>query len=166
MKKLIVLASLSFAIVGALASSHCGGSAPSAATPASSAQSPAGQCLAVAGAKRQKTPNEPAKVSVRHVLVKYSGAKNAAATVTRSREEACLRALAARDELRAGADFVEIVKKYSDEPGAASRSGSIGSVERKDVAAPFADAAFELHPKEFSDIVETDFGFHVIMRME
>ena len=96
MKKLIVLASLSFAIVGALASSHCGGSAPSAAGPASSAQSPAGQCLAVAGAKRQKTPNEPAKVSVRHVLVKYSGAKNAAATITRSRDEACLRALAAR----------------------------------------------------------------------
>jgi parvulin-like peptidyl-prolyl isomerase len=72
----------------------------------------------------------------------------------------------ARDELRAGADFVEIVKKYSDEPGAASRSGSIGFVERKDVAPPFADAAFELHTKEFSDIVETDFGFHVIMRME
>ena len=164
MKKLTVLASI--AAAGAIASAHCGGSAPSAAAPAASAQSPAGQCLALANVQRQKNPKEPAKISVRHVLVKFAGAKNAAADVTRSREDACLRALAARDELRGGADFVEVVKKYSDEAGAASRSGSIGSVERKDVAAPFADAAFELHPKEFSDVVETPFGFHVIMRME
>ena len=166
MKKLTVLGSILFTAAGAIASSHCGGGAPSAAAPAASAQSPAAQCLALANVQRQKSPNEPAKISVRHVLVKFSGAKNAAATITRSRDDACLRALAARDELRGGADFVEVVKKYSDEPGAASRSGSIGSVERKDVAPAFADAAFELHPKEFSDVVESPFGFHVIMRME
>jgi hypothetical protein len=166
MNKLTALASLIIATGGALASSHCGGGAPSPAAPGGSAQGPAAACLAVAGAKRPRNPNEPSKISVRHVLVQYTGSKNARPPISRTREEACLRALQARDELRGGADFVEVVKKYSDEPGAASRSGSLGSVERKDVAAPFADAAFELHSKEFSDVVESDFGFHVIMRME
>jgi hypothetical protein len=168
MKKLTVLATLVIATGGALASSHCGGGGtPSAAAPGSSAPSPAAAaCFALAGVKRQRNPNEPGKILVRHVLVQYAGSKNARSPVTRSRDEACLRALQARDELRAGADFVEVVKKYSDEPGAASRSGSIGNVERKDLAPPFADAAFELHMKEFSDVVESDFGFHVIMRME
>jgi hypothetical protein len=166
MKKLTVLGSLLIAVGGAFASSHCGGSAPSAASPASSANSPAAACLALAGIKRPRNPNEPIKISVRHVLVQYTGSKNARPPISRTRDEACLRALSARDELRGGADFVEVVKKYSDEPGAASRSGSLGSIERKDVAAPFADAAFELHTKEFSDVVESDFGFHVIMRME
>jgi hypothetical protein len=166
MKKLTVLAPLVIATAGALASTQCGGGAPSPAAPGASANSPAAACFAIAGAKRQRNPGEPSKISVRHVLVQYTGSKNSRPPVSRSREEACLRALQARDELRGGADFVEVVKKYSDEPGAASRSGSLGTIERKDAAPPFADAAFELHPKEFSDVVETDFGFHVIMRME
>jgi peptidyl-prolyl cis-trans isomerase NIMA-interacting 1 len=166
MKRLIVFGSFAVFTSGALASSSCGGGAPSPAAPAGSANPAAAACFALAGAKRQQNPNEPGKVSVRHVLVQYTGSKNARPPVSRTRDEACLRALQARDELRAGADFVEVVKKYSDEPGAASRSGSLGAVERKDVAPPFADAAFELKPKEFSDVVESDFGFHVIMRME
>jgi len=166
MKKLTVLTPMVIATAGALASMQCGGSAPSAAAPASSANSPAAACFAVAGVKRQRNPSEPSKISVRHVLVQYTGSKNSRPPISRTREEACLRALQARDELRGGADFVEVVKKYSDEAGAASRSGSLGTIERKDAAAPFADAAFELHPKEFSDVVETDFGFHVIMRVE
>jgi peptidyl-prolyl cis-trans isomerase NIMA-interacting 1 len=166
MKKLIVIGSLGVLISGALVSSNCGGGAPSPASPAGSANAAASACFALAGTKRPQNPKEPSKVSVRHVLVQYTGSKNARPPVSRTREEACLRALQARDEVRAGADFVEVVKKYSDEPGAASRSGSLGAVERKDVAPPFADAAFELKPKEFSDVVETDFGFHVIMRVE
>jgi peptidyl-prolyl cis-trans isomerase NIMA-interacting 1 len=124
------------------------------------------QCFATANAKRAKFSGEPPKVTVKHVLVKYSGAKNADAAITRSREEACLRALEARDKMVGGAEFDDIVKEYSDEAGAATRNGSIGSVERKDLAKPFADAAFELSMNQMSDIVETEFGFHLIMRTE
>ena len=103
---------------------------------------------------------------MRHVLVKHKAAKNAPETVTRSREEACLRALEARDKMLAGADFDAIVTEYSDEKGAADRRGSLGSVERAEVAPPFADAAFELSIGQMSDVVETDFGFHLILRSE
>jgi hypothetical protein len=124
------------------------------------------QCLAAANATRAKFSGEPPKVTLRHVLVKYKGAKNADAGVTRTREEACLRAIEARDKVREGADFEEIVKQYSEEPGAATRGGSVGAVERKDVAKPFADAAFELSINQLSDVVETEFGFHIILRTE
>ena len=100
------------------------------------------------------------------MLVKYYGAKGAKPAIARSREEACLRAIEARDKLRGGADFSKMVIEYSEEPGAASREGSVGSVERSDLVRPFADAAFELDIGQLSDVVESDFGFHVIVRTE
>lgn len=136
--------------------------APTAATTSNVAA--AEQCISTANVKRARFSGEPAKIGVKHVLVKFKGAKNAADTVTRSRNEACLRAIEARDKVRAGEDFEAVVKAFSEEPGAATRGGSIGSVERKDLAKPFADAAFELSVNQISDVVETDFGFHVILR--
>jgi NIMA-interacting peptidyl-prolyl cis-trans isomerase 1 len=59
-----------------------------------------------------------------------------------------------------------MVREYSEEPGAASREGSVGAVERGDLVPPFADAAFELDIQQLSDVVETEFGFHVILRTE
>lgn len=128
--------------------------------------SPGEACLATAGAKRERKPNEPERVGVRHVLVRYKGAKNAADTITRTREEACLRALEARDKMVGGADFDAIVAEYSDEAGAAERRGLVGVVTRSEVAPPFADAAFELSIQQMSDVVETDRGFHLILRTE
>lgn len=145
---------------------QCGGSAPCAAAPASSAKSAADACLAIASAKRTSGPAEPAKITAQHVLVQYQGAKTAKVHVVRFRDEACLRAMQARDELRAGAAFADVVKKYSDEPGADARAGALGTIERKDVVPSFADAAFGLLEGEISNVVETEFGFHIIMRSE
>jgi len=145
----------------------CGGSqAKPIEHAATTTESPAAQCIATADAKRERRPDEPDKVIVKHVLVKWAGAKRAPATITRTREKACLRALEARTKLEKGASFADVVAQYSDEEGAASREGTLGPIERKDVAPPFADAAFELHPGDVSYVVETDFGFHVIMRTE
>lgn len=146
----------------------CGGKTPPPATEPAKAggESPADRCLAIAGAKRERKPDEPSKITAKHILVKYAGAKKAAETVTRTREEACLRALEARQKLEQGASFAEVVASYSEEPGAATREGSIGAIQRTDVVPAFADAAFELGRGEVSHVVETDFGFHVIMRTE
>lgn len=127
---------------------------------------PAERCLAIAGAKRERKASEPAKITAKHLLVKFAGAKNAAASITRSREEACLRAEEARSKLEQGTPFAEVVKTYSEEQGAATREGTLGSIQRSDVVPPFADAAFELGAGEVSQVVETDFGFHVILRAE
>lgn len=137
-----------------------------APTAEAKAETPAQKCLAIAGAQRERKPNEPAKVGVRHVLVKYQGAKNAPETITRTREEACLRAMEARDKMLAGADFDDVVKTYSDEAGAADRRGVVGVLERREMAPPFADAAMELTVGQMSDVVETEFGFHLILRNE
>jgi hypothetical protein len=153
-------------VASAAASLQCGGSGPSAAAPGSTEKSAADACLAIASLKRGQRPTEPAKIAAQHLLVQYQGAKTAKVHIVRFRDEACLRAMQARDELRAGADFADVVEKYSDEPGAETRAGSLGTIERKDVVPPFADAAFGLLPREISDVVETEFGFHVIMRTE
>lgn len=161
------------AFVAVALATGCGGETRPPGSPTTSSPSPAGatgtpaeRCLAVAQAARSRRADEPAKVSVKHVLVKYAGAKRAAPSVTRTREEACLRAEEARAKLEAGASFAEIVTAYSEEPGAASREGAIGAVARGDVVPPFADAAFELQIGQASHVVETDFGFHVIVRTE
>lgn len=152
----------------ALALSACSAAPAAPATTAApaAAETPAEACLRTAGAKREKRAGEPARIGAKHVLIKYYGAKGAKPAIARSREEACLRAIEARDKLRGGADFSKIVIEYSDEPGAASREGSLGSIERSDMVPPFADAAFELDLNQLSDVVESDFGFHIILRNE
>ena len=145
----------------------CGG-ASAGASPAATAtdDSPAAECLRVADAPRTRKADEPERVTVKHVLVKWAGAKNASPNVTRTREAACLRAREARTKLEQGASFADVVKEYSDEPGAATREGLVGQIERSEVNPAFADAAFELKVGDVSYVVESPSGFHVIMRSE
>src|SRR6185312_1859477 len=131
-----------------------------------STASPGARCLAEAEAKHPHKASEPDRITVKHVLVRYQGARGAAPTITRTREDACLRAQEALAKLQAGTSFSEVVAAYSDESGAATREGSLGAIERSDVLPAFADAAFELKMEEVSQVVETAFGFHVILRVE
>lgn len=121
-------------------------------------------CFELANAQREHRADEPQKISVKHILVQHTESSNAREGTTRTREQACLRAIEARDKVREGADFDAMVAEYSDEPGAAGRNGLIPDIERNMLVAPFADAAFELDVGQLSDIVETKFGFHVIIR--
>jgi peptidyl-prolyl cis-trans isomerase NIMA-interacting 1 len=147
----------------------CGGSSKPAASANegdSVLETPETRCLAIARGARQGKRNEPDRITVKHVLVQFEGSKNAKPEIKRSRGDACLRALEARAQLQGGEPFASVVSTYSDERGAATREGSVGSVTRKDVVPPFADAAFELDRGEVSHVVETDFGYHIILRVE
>jgi len=106
----------------------------------------------------------PTSVAAQHILVAYKGAKNAPKTVTRSKADARKRAEEALGRVRAGEDFTELVKVYSDDPGAADRMGSVGKFTREKMDKTFSDAAFALKVDEVSGIVETPFGFHLIKR--
>ncbi|HEY6726558.1 MAG TPA: peptidylprolyl isomerase [Polyangiaceae bacterium] len=106
-------------------------------------------------------------ISASHLLVAYSGAMRSKPGVTRTKEEAKARAEEALKKARKpGADFAKLVAEYSDEPNAAQRGGKLGSFTRNRMVKPFSDAAFELKVGEISDVVETGFGYHVILRTE
>ena len=106
------------------------------------------------------------KVHTRHILVRYTGARNAPEDITRSKEEAQARASELRETAAAsGADF-EALARENSEDSSAERGGDLGEVGRGIFAPPYESAAFQLQAGQVSDVVETDFGYHVIQRVE
>lgn len=55
---------------------------------------------------------------------------------------------------------------YSEDPGSAKKGGEIGFTAKGDLAPEFATVAFNLHEGEISEVVETQFGFHIIQLIE
>lgn len=64
-------------------------------------------------------------------------------------------------QINEGKNFDELTN-LSTEPGAAERKGDLGYFARGEMVAEFSEAAFELKPGEISDVVKTDFGYHII----
>ncbi|MEJ7729450.1 MAG: thioredoxin domain-containing protein [Polyangiaceae bacterium] len=107
---------------------------------------------------------EAPQFSVSHLLVSYQGAKRAAAGITRTKAEARARAEEALRVARSGVAFEQVVARFSDEPGAAPRGGNLGTFKRGDMAASFQAAVEATAPGNLSGVVETEFGFHVLLR--
>jgi len=106
-------------------------------------------------------------VGAQHLLVMHKESMRVPPGITRTKDEAKKRAEEALVKVKGGADFNEIVKQYSDEPGAGQRApaGDLGVFEKGQMVPGFEQAAFAIKkPGEFSGIAETPFGFHIIKR--
>ncbi|MBU0995877.1 MAG: SurA N-terminal domain-containing protein [Proteobacteria bacterium] len=98
----------------------------------------------------------PKTVAARHILIKVpveSGEK-----VEEEKKAAILDIL---KEAKAGKDFAELAKKYSEGPSK-ENGGYLNAFKYEDMVKPFSDQAFSMKPGEISDPVRTQFGWHII----
>ena len=79
------------------------------------------------------------------------------------REQARAKAQALLEQVRKAPDtFADVAKKNSQDPGSAARGGDLDFFSRGAMVKPFEDAAFSMQKGAISDLVESDFGFHII----
>jgi len=71
-----------------------------------------------------------------------------------------------RDRILKGESFSTLAVLYSDDKSSAKNGGELGFVNKSDLVKEFAAAAYNLEDGETSDIVETEFGFHIIQLIE
>jgi peptidyl-prolyl cis-trans isomerase D len=93
-----------------------------------------------------------------HILIKAD--KDMAAA---DRQKAKAKADALLEELRKSpGQFAELAKKNSDDPGSAERGGDLDYFARGAMVKPFDDAVFAMKSGEISNVVESEFGYHII----
>ena len=101
------------------------------------------------------------EIDASHILVMHEDSPRS--RQTRSKEDALARIKELQSELKGGADFAEVARENSDCPSS-SDGGSLGTFGKGMMVPEFEVAAFALKVGGVSDIVETDFGYHLIHR--
>ena len=106
--------------------------------------------------KNQKDFWEEGKVRARHILfISERGSSE-------NRRRAKLRqAKKVLSEIRKGSEFSKLAIKYSEDVSASS-GGDVGFVKRGKMVREFEEVVFSLKPGQISDIVETEYGYHII----
>lgn len=95
-------------------------------------------------------------VSLSHIFIEPAAS-------TEQQDKIRPQAEAILERIRAGEDFVALAKEYSQDPGSASQGGDLGFFGRGTMVPAFEDVAFSLKVGEVSDLVQSQFGFHIIL---
>lgn len=96
-------------------------------------------------------------ISPAHILLRLSQQAD-----VKQQEKVKMRVDSIYNVLKQGADFAEIAKKYSEDPGSARNGGMIGQISRGQTLKEFEDAAFALKDGEMSAPVLSPVGYHII----
>jgi peptidyl-prolyl cis-trans isomerase C len=100
---------------------------------------------------------EPETVRASHIL--FGAAKDAPAA---DKAKVKAEAEGVLKRVKAGEDFAALAKQYSKDPGSAAVGGDLNFFPKGQMVPPFDAAAFAMKPGEISNLVETDFGYHII----
>src|SRR5262249_31736701 len=95
----------------------------------------------------------PEQVRASHILLKTEGKDEAA---VKAKAEELLK------QAKAGADFAELAKKNSEDEGSAKNGGDLDYFGRGRMGPEFDTAVFAMQPGQLSDLVKTQYGFHII----
>ncbi len=102
----------------------------------------------------------PERAHVRHILIKTVDRPASEVPSLQKKAEELLA------KLKAGADFADLAKKNSEDPGSAEKGGDLGWITRGQTVPEFEKAAFSLNLKELSGLIKTEYGFHIIQVLE
>ncbi len=100
--------------------------------------------------------SQPEKAKVRHILIRAEKAKPEAVAAAKIEAEKILAMV------KGGGDFAKIATEKSQDPGSQKNGGLIDYFARGAMVPEFEKYAFSAKPGEISDLVQTDFGFHII----
>jgi len=99
---------------------------------------------------------KPEQIQARHILIKVEG--NA---TEEQKTEARTKIDMIRKKAMDGEDFAALASEYSEGPSS-TKGGDLGLFSRGQMVKPFDNAAFALEPGKISEVVETQFGYHII----
>ena len=92
----------------------------------------------------------------RHILIQLG------TSAEKSKEALMPRVQEIQQKLADGESFEDLAREYSEDPGSAEQGGDLGWVATGEMVKPFEDALFSMNKGEVSDVVETQFGLHLI----
>ncbi|MCX5777648.1 MAG: peptidylprolyl isomerase [Elusimicrobia bacterium] len=111
----------------------------------------------IAGLAKLLSRASAEQTHARHILV---GVEKNADMKTKAAALAKIKSI--KKELKEGADFDALAKKYSDDPASKNKGGDLGFFAKGDMVPEFEKAAFALNVGQISEPVLTDFGYHII----
>ncbi len=100
------------------------------------------------------------RVKARHILLTTTGKSKDEEVAIKAKAENLLK------QLKGGADFAKLATENSQDPGSASKGGDLGWITHGQTVPEFDKAAFSMKPGEISDLIKTQYGYHIIQVQE